>query len=170
MVSMPIHDCPWCVSCTPPQQMGEGPRMQHGRCSDVCNNLWLADRELAQRRLNDLHQQHLGLLQTTVTNLDAVTRNLNRRVNERLDDPLQAVDDALNMAQRVNNSLARTNILMEGFYRVINEELVRRDQIVDRLMSRVTVLTDRVASLEAQTGNAGETRSRSPRPRTQADD
>ena len=138
--------------------MGEGPCMQHGRCSDVCNNLWLADRELAQRRINDVHQQHLGLLQTTVTNLEAVTRNLNRRVEglEGLDDPLQAVDDARNMAQRVNNSLARTNNLMEGFYRIIMEDMVR--------------LMDRIASLEAQTGNAGETRSRSPRPRTQRDD
>ena len=100
----------------------------------------------------------------------------NRRVNEGLDDPLQAVDDAHNMAQRVNNSLARTNILMEGFYRVIMEDLVRRDQIVDRLTHnlelqdafnrRIIELTDRVASLEAQTGNAGERRSRSPRPRT----
>ena len=93
----------------------------------------------------------------------------NRRVNEGLDDPLQAVDDAHNMAQRVNNSLARTNILMEGFYRVIMEDLVRRDQIVDRLThsldlqdafnsriqdafdSSIIELTNRVASLEAQT-------------------
>ena len=150
--------------------------MQHGRCSDVCNNLWLADRELAQRRINDVHQQHLGLLQTTVTNVDAVARNLNRRLEtlEELEDSLETIDGdvryARDLAQRINNSLARTNNLMEGFYRVIMEDLVRRDQIVDRLTSRMTVLTDRIASLEAQTGNAGETRSRSPRPRTQRDD
>ena len=142
--------------------MGEGPCMQHGRCSDVCNNLWLADRELAQRRINDVHQQHLGLLQTTVTNVDAVARNLNRRLEtlEELEDSLETIDGdvryARDMAQRINNSLARTNNLMEGFYRVIMEDMVR--------------LMDRIASLEAQTGNAGETRSRSPRPRTQRDD
>ena len=140
--------------------------MQHGRCSDVCNNLWLADRELAHQEIHVLHSELNSELTHLVAELFAFTRNLHRRVNEGLDGPLQAVDEAHNMAQRVNNSLASTNILMEGFYRVIMEDLVRRDQLVDRLMRCISVLTqyftvltqyiavqtNRVASLEAQRG------------------
>jgi len=175
----------------------------------------LADRELVHQEIHERHSELGTELTRAVAELFAITRNLHRRVNEGLDGPLQAVDEAHNMAQRVNNSLASTNILMEGFYRVITEDLVRRDQLVDRLMRCITVLTqcstelarysaeqtnrvasleaqtarieqhvdrmfdlqdnfnrctielrDRVESLEAQTGNAGERRSRSPRPRT----
>ena len=144
--------------------------MQHGRCSDVCNNLWLADRELAHQEIHVLRSELNSELTHLVAELFAFTRNLHRRVNEGLDGPLQAVDEAHNMAQRVNNSLASTNILMEGFYRVITEDLVRRDQLVDRLMRCITVLTqcstelarysaeqtNRLASLEARTARSDQ--------------
>ena len=112
--------------------------MQHGRCSNVCNNLWLADRELAQRRTNDQHQRHLGQLQATVTNLDAVTRNLNRRINFFWEH-IEASGSVI--IARIEDESTHGNRIM-----------------ID--------LNQRLAALEAQMNIARETRSRSPRRNT----